>query len=105
MIMHITRKRLAQWGYTANDIPALFQAFHRDGSHSLSELNLVEFVRMIKALKFNLADEQILQLFRIFDFNRNGCVEEKEVVRVLYPHRFVEVYGVDTEEDEATDGQ
>merc|ERR1711924_167811 len=47
MLMKKTRTRLAQWGFTVEDIPALFMKFDNSGS---GEIDLAAFLDMIQSM-------------------------------------------------------
>jgi len=97
LLVHRTKQRLGEWGYTAGDIPALFQVFDRDCS---GDLDLSEFRRMVRAMKLGFSDERILQLFGLFDADGSGQIDDKEFVRLVFPTQFVEIYGADDPEND-----
>jgi len=97
LLMHRTRERLIQWGYTASDIVVLFKVFDKDNS---GELDIGEFSRMIKKMKLGLSDERILELFRIFDDDGSGTIDDKEFVKTVFPGKYVETYGADDQSDD-----
>jgi len=92
ILLNRTRDNMATWGYTAEDVPALFQIFDKENNGAL---NIPQFVRMIKKLKFGLTDVQVFQLFRAFDVENTGHIDEKDFVRVLYPASYIQQYGMD----------
>merc|ERR1719399_523089 len=75
-----TRERLQQWGYSAEDIPALFQYFDKNGD---GQLQLDEFHLMMREMKLGIVEERILSLFNTFDADRSGGIDLAEFTRVL----------------------
>mmetsp|Transcript_164538 Transcript_164538/g.315999 ORF Transcript_164538/g.315999 Transcript_164538/m.315999 type:complete len:215 (+) Transcript_164538:3-647(+) len=84
-----TRERLVQWGYTAQDIPHLFEGYG-DGS---GELMMEEFRDMIKKLQIGLSDERTIELFQAFDEDSSGSIDAQEFVRLLFPKEYFRMYG------------
>lgn len=76
------RERLAQWGYTARDIPKFFAAFDTDCS---GELDFNEFCAMLDEMKVGIKEEKRRELFNSFDGDRSGTIDGEEFVTKLYP--------------------
>lgn len=89
LLIQQTRKRLLQWGYTAQDIPVLFSLFDGDGS---GELELPEFSSMIKAMRVGLKEERVVQLFESFDTDGSGAIDDCEFVRFVFPSSYAHLY-------------
>lgn len=84
-----TRERLVQWGYTASDLPHIFEHYSRDGS---GDLTLDEFHDMVSKLDIGLSNERILELFQTFDEDDSGSVNAEEFIRILFPSEFLRMY-------------
>jgi hypothetical protein len=84
------KSRLFLWGYTAEDIPKLFQLFDDKGD---GQLDLVAFREMIFDLGLGITERTIVQLFNLFDDDGSGAIDAKEFVRELYPKDYSEVFG------------
>merc|ERR1711862_708540 len=89
LLVHRTRKRLLQWGYTPEDIPELFCFFDRDRDGLLT---LHEFIRMINQMKLGISEERVIQLFRTFDGDGSGTIDDEEFVGALFPEHYAEIY-------------
>lgn len=96
MLMQCTRERLHEWGYTPQDIPDLFFAYDKDRS---GELDLGEFFKMISEMQLGIAEERILQLFKVFDCDGSGSISDSEFVRTLFPKDYIKIFGSDDEAD------
>uniref|UniRef100_A0A7S4WDM2 EF-hand domain-containing protein n=1 Tax=Alexandrium monilatum TaxID=311494 RepID=A0A7S4WDM2_9DINO len=90
LLMMRTRARLDLWGYTASDMPRLFQQF--DSNHN-GELSLEEFVDMIDKMSVGMRAKEAAALFEVFDEDGSGGVDEKEFMRVLFPNEYKLLYG------------
>mmetsp|Transcript_48532 Transcript_48532/g.113629 ORF Transcript_48532/g.113629 Transcript_48532/m.113629 type:complete len:611 (+) Transcript_48532:69-1901(+) len=89
LLMKKTRDRLEQWGYSAVDIPALFQCAD---STDDGELTIAEFRSLIERLQLGFSDERVVQLFTSFDRNGSGTIDDKEFVKALFPNAYYEIY-------------
>jgi len=97
LLMQQTRKRLLQWGYTAEDIPIIFSLFDEDDD---GELDLPEFRKMIKEMGLGIREERVLALFDSLDVDAGGAIDDKEFVRNVFPEVFNQLYQVDAEQAE-----
>jgi len=93
-----TQERLAQWGYTAADMRALFKHFDADGN---GELDLAEFVQMIKEMRIGIKQSRIVALFEAFDKDGGGSIDMKELTRALFPATYHEVEDLLEKDDES----
>jgi len=84
LLLRRTRKRLAQWGYTAMDIMNFFTAF---STHGGGVLTLDDFGRMIEEMSLGLTERRINDLFELFDDDGSGTIEPEEFVAILYGGR------------------
>jgi len=90
-----TQTALAQWGYTANDIPIVFSIFDSQGE---GELCLTDFRLMIHQMRIGLSDGRIAELFQSFDKDGTGYVDDRDFVRQVFPMAYNDLY-VDMYED------
>eukprot|EP00747_Dinoflagellata_sp_TGD_P103018 gnl/TRDRNA2_/TRDRNA2_168831_c2_seq7.p1 gnl/TRDRNA2_/TRDRNA2_168831_c2~~gnl/TRDRNA2_/TRDRNA2_168831_c2_seq7.p1 ORF type:complete len:316 (+),score=56.44 gnl/TRDRNA2_/TRDRNA2_168831_c2_seq7:3-950(+) len=100
LLMHRTRDRLVQWGYTGQDVAVLFGLFDKDGN---GELDLTEFRKMIRMMHIGLSNVRILELFNSFDVNQSGAIDDREFVRVLFPNEYHQIYDVESEDGDSSD--
>jgi voltage-gated potassium channel len=80
---------MLQWGYMPSDMPMLFQAFDSSGE---GDLSITDFRKMIHAMRIGLSDDRVCELFHSFDKNSNGYVNDREMVRYVFPMAFHDVY-------------
>jgi len=90
LLVSKTRERLAQWGYTAQDILKIFNRFDVNLN---GELSLDEFRKMVADMHIGLQDDRVVQLFETLDRDGGGGIDDKEFVRSLFPGSFHEIYG------------
>lgn len=83
------KQRLSDWGYTAQQIPALFEAFDPNGD---GELSFGEFREMMKQMRIGMKDEKIFDLFQSFDADGSGSVDSKEFIAKLFPTEYIAMY-------------
>lgn len=88
LIVKKARSAMAQWGFTAHDIPTLCQVYDTDG---LGALNMNDFRRMIHQI-IGMKDESAVQLFFYMDEDGSGTVDDQEIVSHLFPRDYCEVY-------------
>mmetsp|Transcript_30922 Transcript_30922/g.95111 ORF Transcript_30922/g.95111 Transcript_30922/m.95111 type:complete len:121 (+) Transcript_30922:2-364(+) len=89
LLMKRTRDRLRQWGYSAHDIPVLFQLSDRNDN---GELDIAEFRKLVMRMQIGFSEERIINLFQSFDKDHNGMIDDREFIRVLFPESFHEVF-------------
>eukprot|EP00929_Paragymnodinium_shiwhaense_P112149 TRINITY_DN80402_c0_g1_i1.p1 TRINITY_DN80402_c0_g1~~TRINITY_DN80402_c0_g1_i1.p1 ORF type:complete len:881 (-),score=150.89 TRINITY_DN80402_c0_g1_i1:184-2787(-) len=95
-----TRERLAQWGYSAEDIPHLFKHFDKNGS---GELNLFAFRELMHSLQMGLKDARVVELFQSIDVDSGGTIDDEEFIKHLFPSTYHEMYAKAMEEGEDGD--
>jgi hypothetical protein len=79
-------------GYTASDMPILFEIFDTtmDG-----KLHFRDFTEMVREMSLGLSDERCLVLFRALDIDKNGRLECQEFVRSIFPGSYKDLFGDD----------
>merc|ERR1719356_1881033 len=85
MLVEQTRQQISQWGYQPTELPKFFSLFDSDND---GELNFDEFVNMMNALTINLKGERMVNLFQLFDTDNGGTIEQKEILRAIYPRQY-----------------
>lgn len=85
MLVEMTRSQISQWGYQPTDLLRFFLLFDADKD---GELNLDEFVNMCTALEIKLSGERMVNLFSMFDHDNGGTIEQKEILRAIYPRQY-----------------
>jgi len=96
LLVKKTQAALQQWGYTPQDIHILFSAFDSNGE---GELNITDFRRMITHMNIGLSERRICELFHSFDLDGNGYVDDRELVRHIFPQAYHELYGETASEE------
>lgn len=91
MLMRLARQRLQSLGYTAKDLPALFVCADTDAD---GNLNMPEFIEMMKALQFDTTGERAAELFGMFDADGGGLIDDREFLETLYPGDADIIYGL-----------
>lgn len=97
LLVKKTQAALQQWGYTARDIPVLFEIFDSKGE---GELNIKDFRKMIHQMRIGLNDHRINELFHRIDDDGGGTIDDKELVRAIFPDALHDLYGDDVGETE-----
>jgi len=82
LLLARAQKRFAQWGYRGHDIQQLFDFADDDNDGAL---NLMEFCGLLCELRLGLSNENIVDLFEVFDQNADGLIEGAEFVETLFP--------------------
>eukprot|EP00929_Paragymnodinium_shiwhaense_P001667 TRINITY_DN101904_c0_g1_i1.p1 TRINITY_DN101904_c0_g1~~TRINITY_DN101904_c0_g1_i1.p1 ORF type:complete len:788 (+),score=154.35 TRINITY_DN101904_c0_g1_i1:147-2510(+) len=90
LLRHRLKDRLAQWGYTADDVLSVFRMYDEDGS---GVIDLEEFTRMLSGMKLGLSDQRVIHLFHSFETGKTGTITDVDFVKYLFPHCFHEVFG------------
>ncbi|CAE7527238.1 unnamed protein product, partial [Symbiodinium necroappetens] len=101
-VLCITRARQAmvKWGYSANDVKALFE--YVDMDHD-GNLDLLEFIELVRQMRVGLSVERSIGLFMLFDDNQNGSINYMEFVRHVFPQEFVEEARKDVQQFQSSD--
>ncbi|CAE8598100.1 unnamed protein product [Polarella glacialis] len=102
LLMHRTRLRFLSGGYRAQDIPEMFFSFDMDHNGSLC---LPEFVNMMRQMEIDVSGGRVLQLFKAFDEDGSGGIDDREFVRTLFPNAYAEIYGADADDEESIAAQ
>mmetsp|Transcript_49735 Transcript_49735/g.118560 ORF Transcript_49735/g.118560 Transcript_49735/m.118560 type:complete len:648 (-) Transcript_49735:198-2141(-) len=82
LLMQRTRDCLDHWGYTAREVQRLFSIADRDGD---GELDLDEFRDLMHLMKIGLSDERVIALFKSFDYDFSGSINDEEFIWTLFP--------------------
>ena len=82
LLLSKTRKKLHQWGYTADDIPTLFKAVHYA---DCAVLELDDFIELVKDMKIGLSEDRIIALFENMDKECSGALDAAEFAQQLFP--------------------
>jgi hypothetical protein len=86
------RDQMDERGYTAKEIPQLFDLFCSSDDSSEAELSRGDFVRMIESMHISLPTERVISLFDTFDINGTGSIDALEFIRHVFPRDFHELY-------------
>ncbi|CAJ1400449.1 unnamed protein product [Effrenium voratum] len=83
-VLCITRARraLLKWGYTAQDVRALFEYVDADRDACL---DMAEFLELFRQMRIGLSLETTLQLFCVFDDDQSGQIDYTEFMRHVFP--------------------
>ncbi|CAE7467394.1 Shab [Symbiodinium natans] len=81
------RQAMVKWGYSAGDVKVLFE--YVDMDHD-GNLDLLEFIELIRQMRVGLSVERSIGLFMLFDDNQNGSINYMEFMRHVFPQEFVE---------------
>lgn len=90
---------LRQWGYTVFDIPLVIAIFDTNGR---GQLNITDFRKLLDQMNLGLSNTRVVELFHVMDKNSNGYIEDTELVRLVFPDRFHELFGDDLSSNRAT---
>lgn len=89
LLINRTKRLLEEKGYTAKNVPDLFAEYDvdRDGV-----LNLNEFLWMLRRLNLGLKKDRVGQLFRSFDLEGRGTIDDRQFVRGIFPDSYYAIY-------------
>jgi hypothetical protein len=90
VVKQMIRERLLQWGYTALDMPDLFNRFDPMGH---GELDIFMFREMIATMFPGYDRARTDQLFKRMDHQDKGTVDARDFTRHLFPKAYFELYG------------
>eukprot|EP00929_Paragymnodinium_shiwhaense_P065589 TRINITY_DN32862_c0_g1_i1.p1 TRINITY_DN32862_c0_g1~~TRINITY_DN32862_c0_g1_i1.p1 ORF type:complete len:789 (-),score=149.69 TRINITY_DN32862_c0_g1_i1:65-2431(-) len=82
LLIHRTRLCLIQAGYGPRDVQVLFRHF---GNKMTGELGFEDFRNMLEAMCVGIDAERTQQLFRSFDEDGSGAINDIEFVRQVFP--------------------
>eukprot|EP00746_Dinoflagellata_sp_MGD_P041386 gnl/MRDRNA2_/MRDRNA2_20013_c0_seq1.p1 gnl/MRDRNA2_/MRDRNA2_20013_c0~~gnl/MRDRNA2_/MRDRNA2_20013_c0_seq1.p1 ORF type:complete len:464 (-),score=68.91 gnl/MRDRNA2_/MRDRNA2_20013_c0_seq1:294-1589(-) len=102
LLLERARDRLAQWGYSAEDVEILFEHFDRDGD---GELNVDEFRRMMHQLHLGISELRIVQLFHVLDVDGGGTICAAEFLNFMFPQWVTFAYFEDEHEAQVQETQ
>ncbi|CAK0877011.1 unnamed protein product [Prorocentrum cordatum] len=83
LLLSKTRKKVHQWGYTADDIHALFKAAGHSDDTGVLELD--DFCELVKEMKIGLSEDRVIALFHHMDKEGSGALDAAEFARAIFP--------------------
>jgi len=86
LLINKTRKCLEKWGYSASDVKVLFDYVDVDGD---GNLNLSEFIELIRQMRIGISVEKAFNIFSLFDDDHNGSLDCTEFLRHVFPEEYV----------------
>jgi len=89
VLVHRTKAKLRQAGYSAKDVPHLFRLFDADRD---GHLNYKEFRHMIHEMRIGISEARTVELFQTFDADGSGYIDEEEFVKFLFPTAFTKSF-------------
>lgn len=89
VLVHRARTRFLNVGYKAEDIPGMFCGWDDDGD---GEIDLPEFIQMMRMMEIDMPGPRLVQLFSTFDTDGSGTIDDQEFVRTLFPDAYAELY-------------
>jgi hypothetical protein len=89
LLLSKTRMKLHKWGYTAHDIPTLFNLVDENGN---GVLELDEFCELVKEMKIGLPEDRIAALFEHMDKDGSGGLDAAEFAMEVFPDTFLEAF-------------
>lgn len=92
LLTKLARRRLQIAGYTAKDIPAMFFSFDKNKDGVLS---MEEFTDMMKQMQFDTSGARASELFKVFDTDAGGNIDDREFLSTLFPESIADIYGTD----------
>eukprot|EP00929_Paragymnodinium_shiwhaense_P001132 TRINITY_DN101358_c0_g1_i1.p1 TRINITY_DN101358_c0_g1~~TRINITY_DN101358_c0_g1_i1.p1 ORF type:complete len:640 (-),score=150.90 TRINITY_DN101358_c0_g1_i1:104-2023(-) len=97
LLMQRTKDRLEQAGFSADDIPRLFNLFDADGN---GQLDMAEFKWMLQGMSLGLTKERVVELYQWFDDDNSGGIDDREFIKALFPAQYYDIYGGEDDGDE-----
>eukprot|EP00930_Biecheleria_cincta_P106306 TRINITY_DN9969_c0_g1_i1.p1 TRINITY_DN9969_c0_g1~~TRINITY_DN9969_c0_g1_i1.p1 ORF type:complete len:582 (-),score=83.06 TRINITY_DN9969_c0_g1_i1:170-1915(-) len=89
VLVHRARTRFLNIGYKAEDIPSMFCGWDNDGD---GEIDLPEFINMMRMMEIDMPGPRLVQLFGTFDKDGSGTIDDQEFVRTLFPDEYAQLY-------------
>lgn len=102
LLMRKVKIKLMQAGYTAAEIPKVFDLFdlNFDG-----QLDFNEFRLMVQGMHLGLDQGRVVELYKIFDEDRSGGIDPAEFLQALFPETFCALIEDDDFDDDFTDSE
>jgi len=88
LLKNSVRDLLHEFGYSAADIPILFEMFDPDGN---GVLDRDEFRSMIESMGIGLTCTRVDALFNLFDADSNQSIDTREFLLGIYPQHYRQV--------------
>jgi len=82
LLMQHLREHLAAWGFAPTDMALIFKMFDKDRAGGL---NLDGFAQLLSKMHLGLSEERTYKLFKVFDVQNTGLVNDGQFVEVLFP--------------------
>merc|ERR1712118_416852 len=88
-LMQRIRERIEESGYSVKDMRKIFQMFDADGGGCI---DVEEFRNIIQKLQLGISDDRIVDLFTELDVDGDGSIDDRELLRSLFPKEFAEAH-------------
>jgi len=95
LLRYRTKAKFVQWGFSAEDVPALFKMFTVGDAQ---ELELHEFREMMSEMRIGLSGKRVVQLFEALDEDCGGSIDDREFVKKVFPEAFRAIYSMEMSE-------
>lgn len=89
LLLSKTRHKLHKWGYTARDIPTLFELVDFNGN---GVLELEEFCELVKEMNIGLPEDRVVALFEHMDKDGSGALDAAEFALEIFPDSFLQAF-------------
>eukprot|EP00931_Biecheleriopsis_adriatica_P069028 TRINITY_DN42918_c0_g1_i1.p1 TRINITY_DN42918_c0_g1~~TRINITY_DN42918_c0_g1_i1.p1 ORF type:complete len:602 (+),score=103.81 TRINITY_DN42918_c0_g1_i1:60-1865(+) len=85
LLISRTRRNMIKWGYSFTDLQVLFKFVDKDGS---GEIELEEFMDLLKEMQVGTSRAQAKELFALFDDDENGAIDYREFLMNIFPFEY-----------------